>query len=95
MSTRPLLVVAHEATRTGSVAVLLEVLRRVRGRLGRPVAVRLLASGPHADELRGLADIDEMGADPAVVLLNSAVCGAGGDDGSGRCTSRCVGARAG
>lgn len=70
--TRPLLVVAHEATRTGSPRVLIDVMRHVGPRLGRPVAVRLLASGPLDAEIRSLADAPDHAEEPALVLVNSA-----------------------
>lgn len=71
-----LLVVAHEATRTGSPRVLLELLRRtLPGREGE-VAVRLLAEGPLAEELRELGTTSPVGFRPDVALLNSAPSGA-------------------
>ena len=69
-----LLVIAHEATRTGSPAVLLRLLTAARHDLPEPVTVRLLADGPLADELRGIASGPDDGAGrPDVVLVNSAL----------------------
>ena len=67
-----LLVVAHEATRTGSPRVLLELLRRTLPDHDGEVAVRLLAEGPLADELRELGTNSPIGFRPDVALLNSA-----------------------
>jgi len=67
-----LLVVAHEATRTGSPRVLLELLRRTLPDHDGEVAVRLLAEGPLADELRDLGTSSPIGFRPDVALLNSA-----------------------
>jgi len=67
-----LLVVAHEATRTGSPRVLLELLRRTLPGHHGEVAVRLLAEGPLADELRALGTASPIGFRPDVALLNSA-----------------------
>lgn len=67
-----LLVVAHEATRTGSPRVLLELLRRTLPGHDGEVAVRLLAEGPLADELRELGTTSPIGFRPDVALLNSA-----------------------
>ena len=71
-----LLVVAHEATRTGSPRVLLELLRRTLPDHDGEVAVRLLAEGPLADELRELGTTSPIGFRPQVALLNSAPSGA-------------------
>ena len=69
----PLLVIAHEATRTGSPRVLLELLRYSVPRLDAPVSVRLLAGGPLSDELLAVATAPD-GADvPAAVLVNGAL----------------------
>ncbi|MFZ4432511.1 MAG: glycosyltransferase family 4 protein [Microthrixaceae bacterium] len=70
---RPLLVIAHEATRTGSPAVLLRLLRATAHEMDRPLSVRLLADGPLAGELRSLSTVDPVVADPAAVLVNSAL----------------------
>lgn len=70
--TGPVLVVAHEATRTGSPRVLLELARRFLPTLDAPVAVRLLADGPLAEDLRALGSTSPVGFRPAVALLNSA-----------------------
>jgi glycosyltransferase involved in cell wall biosynthesis len=67
-----LLVVAHEATRTGSPRVLLELLRRALADHDGEVAVRLLADGPLAEELRALGNASPIGFRPDVALLNSA-----------------------
>ena len=71
-----LLVVAHEATRTGSPRVLLELLRRTLPDHDGEVAVRLLAEGPLAEELRELGTTSPIGFRPDVALLNSAPSGA-------------------
>lgn len=76
MSDSALLVVAHEATRTGGPIVLRELLRRTAGRHPRGVAVRLLADGPLGDELRAFATISMTPTRPGTVLVNSAL-GAG------------------
>lgn len=73
---RPLLVIAHEATRTGSPRVLIELLRYVQGRLRAPIAIRLLAEGPLSSEIRSFAEVDHLGALPAAVLINSAAAAA-------------------
>jgi glycosyltransferase involved in cell wall biosynthesis len=71
--TRPLLVIAHEATRTGSPRVLIDLMRLAEGRLGVPVAMELLAEGPLSEELRALATTDRVDPPPpAAILLNSA-----------------------
>lgn len=70
--TRPLLVIAHEATRTGSPAVLLRQLAFVRGRIDAPIAVRLLASGPHEADLLATGEVDAVGVRPAAIVVNSA-----------------------
>jgi len=67
-----LLVVAHEATRTGSPRVLLELLRRTLPDHDGEVAVRLLAEGPLADELREFGTTSPIGFRPDVAMLNSA-----------------------
>lgn len=72
-TSEPLLVVAHEATRTGSPAVLLDLLRAARGQLGAPLAVRLLSSGPLARDLADMAEVSSVSARPAAVLVNSAL----------------------
>jgi len=67
-----LLIVAHEATRTGSPRVLLELMRRVVPHHDGPVAVRLLADGPLSEELRALGTTSSVGFQPHLALLNSA-----------------------
>lgn len=67
-----ILVIAHEATRTGSPRVLIDLLTQLRGRLPLPIAMRLLAEGPLGAELRGLADVDRHAATPRLALVNSA-----------------------
>ena len=69
-----LLVIAHEATRTGSPAVLLRLLMAARDRLPEPIVVRLLADGPLAEDLRAIATVTSDGSGrPDVVLVNSAL----------------------
>lgn len=71
--TAPLLVVAHEATRTGSPKVLLDLLRYTIPRLEVPVAVRLLAGGELAADLRSVATAPDDGSLPAGVVVNGAL----------------------
>jgi glycosyltransferase involved in cell wall biosynthesis len=73
---RELLVVFHEATRTGSPRVLHDLVRHVRRDLDRPLAVKILAGGPMAPQLAGLGDVDATGATPAAVLINSSLAAA-------------------
>lgn len=68
-----LLVIAHEATRTGSPRVLLAQLRSALPRLDARVAVRLLAGGPLADDLLALADVADDRVTPTAVLVNGAL----------------------
>lgn len=68
----PLLIVAHEATRTGSPRVLLELLRYSTPLLDVPVAVELLADGPLGPELRSFATTDRYREAPRAVIVNSA-----------------------
>lgn len=70
---RTLLIVAHEATRTGSPAVLLELMRRAEPLLARPLAVRLLAEGPLAPQLRALGSVPPSTRRPAAILVNSSL----------------------
>lgn len=70
---KPLLVIVHEATRTGSPKVIHDLLRHVRGRLARPVAIRLLAGGPMTAQLESLGDVSAVAATPAAVLINSSL----------------------
>lgn len=70
--TGPLLVIAHEATRTGAPRVLLELLRWARGELPAPVAVRLLAQGPLAGEFEAVAETADIGDTPVAVMCNGA-----------------------
>lgn len=69
---RPLLVVAHEGTRTGAPKVLLELLRFSRGRLPAPLCVRLLRRGSLSNELEGLSEVPDRRETPAAVLVNGA-----------------------
>ena len=71
--TRPLLVVAHEATRSGGNRVLHTLLGATRAHLGVPVAVELLAGGPMASQLRSLATVAGPVGRPAAVLANSSL----------------------
>lgn len=78
--TGPLLVVAHESTRTGSPRVLLELLRYSTGRLDAPIAIELQAEGPLAKDLRSLAETVAIGQQPAALLVNSAAAATAIDD---------------
>jgi glycosyltransferase involved in cell wall biosynthesis len=69
----PVIVVAHEATRTGSVRVLLDLLPGLRSLEAGPVAVRLLADGPLAAELRAHGRADPLHPHPRLVFANSAL----------------------
>jgi glycosyltransferase involved in cell wall biosynthesis len=71
--TRPLLVIAHEATRSGGNRVLHTLLGATRNQLGVPVAVELLAGGLMASQLRALATTSAPVGRPAAVLANSSV----------------------
>lgn len=71
--TAPVLVVAHEATRTGSPRVLLELLRYATPRLEVGVAVRLMAAGPLAGELRAVATASDDSRRPIAVVVNGAL----------------------
>lgn len=73
---RPILVIAHEATRTGGPRVLLDLLTWSRDRLPAPLAVQLLADGPLAPELRALATTGHIGVTPALALANGAAAAA-------------------
>lgn len=68
-----LLVVAHEATRTGSPKVLLDLLRYAVPRIEVPVGVELLAGGPLAEQLRETATTRDHIARPDAVLVNGAL----------------------
>ncbi len=69
-----LLVIAHEATRTGAPRVLHDLLVDLSGRMQVSYTVRLLKGGPLEADLRRL---DRPGAEtPAAVLVNSAVAAA-------------------
>jgi glycosyltransferase involved in cell wall biosynthesis len=70
--TAPLLVVAHEATRTGSPRVLLDLLSFIVDRIDVPIAVKLQAEGPLSGELRALATANPHGVNPCAVFVNSA-----------------------
>lgn len=72
MSARPLLVVAHEASRTGAPRVLVDLLVQIRPTLARPVVVRTLAGGALETELMALADHAAATEPPEVALLNGA-----------------------
>lgn len=78
--TGPLLIVAHEGTRTGSPRVLLELLRVTAGRIDAPIAVHLQAEGPLSADLRSFATIDRHSETPAALLVNSAAAAAAIDD---------------
>jgi glycosyltransferase involved in cell wall biosynthesis len=70
--TRPLRIVAHEATRTGAPAVLRSLLRFARPHIDVPFDVRLRYGGPTADELLELSD-GPSDDPPAAVLANSSL----------------------
>lgn len=72
-ATAPLLVVCHEATRTGASRVILDLLTASRHRLPAPLTVRLLAGGPLAPALLALAEVEDHHGRPAAVLINSAL----------------------
>lgn len=67
-----LLVVSHEATRTGAPRVLLEVLEAIRPMLAVPIAVRLEAEGPLAPDLRSCSAVDPIHTNPIAILVNGA-----------------------
>lgn len=72
--TPPVLVIAHEATRTGSPRVLADLLGYVAPRLATPIAIELLAGGPLSAELRSHARIPfSTAVTPAAVVVNSAL----------------------
>lgn len=67
-----LLIVCHEATRTGGARVIADLLERALPHLDVTPTVRLLAGGPLADRLRALGGpIPDRR--PAAVLVNSAL----------------------
>lgn len=68
-----LLVVCHEATRTGAARVVTELLEAAKPKLPASLAVRLLAEGPLAARLETLSDVDPVSTVPAAVLVNSAL----------------------
>lgn len=72
MSRATLLVVAHAADRAGSVKVLLELIRRIGPELDLPVAIRLEAQGPLADDLLALGSVERAGDRPAAIWVNNA-----------------------
>ena len=67
-----LLVIAHEATRTGSPRVLLELLRFAVPRVEAAVSVRLLAGGGLASDLRAMSSSDAPPLAPTAVFVNGA-----------------------
>lgn len=69
----PLLVIAHEATRSGGNRVLHALLGATREHLGVPVAVELLTGGPMASQLRSLANVAGPVGRPGAVLANSSL----------------------
>ena len=70
--TRQLVVVAHEATRTGAPRVLLDLLRHAKSAIPVPVSVRLLAHGPLAASLLELSDVVPAGTPTIAVVANGA-----------------------
>lgn len=73
MSRSPLLIIAHEATRTGSVVVLLRLLEDLRSQLPLPLTLRLMAGGPLKGALRRSSEQEDNAVAPAAVLINSAL----------------------
>ena len=71
--TGPLLVVAHEATRTGGPKVLLDLLRFAVPRLDADVAVRLIAGGALSPDLGSVATVVDDRTVPAAVMVNGAL----------------------
>lgn len=71
MTSGPLLVIAHEATRTGSPRVLLELLRFAGPSLP-PLSIRLLAGGGLSADLMALSTINDPAVPPVAVLVNGA-----------------------
>lgn len=78
--TGPVLVVAHEATRTGSPRVLADLLAHTATGFNAPLAVRLLAEGPLAGELRSFASVDPHSAAPAALVVNGVAAASVLDD---------------
>jgi len=70
--TGPLLVIAHEATRTGSPQVLLDLLRFVAPQLEMGLRVELLAGGPLSEPLLAVATPGDPADLPGAVLVNGA-----------------------
>jgi glycosyltransferase involved in cell wall biosynthesis len=73
-----LLVIAHEATRTGAPRVLLSLLQAIKPTLDVDLRIRLESGGPLADDLLALDDGDgdrdrERATPPAAILVNSAL----------------------
>lgn len=76
----PLLVVCHEATRTGGSRVVVELLEAARDQLPHPISIRVLAGGPLLSRLSTLADVEDCGQIPRAVIVNSALAAASIDD---------------
>ena len=71
--TRTLLVVAHEASRSGAPQVLLDLLRTVREDIPLPMTFRIQADGPLSSELLDLGHADTGIGRPAGVIVNGAL----------------------
>lgn len=69
----PLLVVCHEATRTGGSKVMADLLDAARPHLTRPLRIQLLAGGPLTDRLSSFDDGEAAGRSPVAVVVNSAL----------------------
>lgn len=70
--TRPLLVIAHAATRSGAPRVLIDLLRYAQDRISAPVAIRLLARGSLSHDLEALATAPDTDQEPQAALANGA-----------------------
>lgn len=71
-ATGPLLVISHEATRTGAPRVLADLVGALKARTDVSITMHLEAGGPLAHELLALDDGPSVGP-PAAVLVNSAL----------------------
>lgn len=73
MGSGPLMVIAHEASRSGAPTVLLTLLEMFGEHLGAPLKVRLLAGGPLAGRLQSLDCGGSNVVEPAAVLVNGSL----------------------
>lgn len=71
MSTPTILAISHEATRTGSVRVLIGLLRHLRDHSEMAICVETLVDGPLGPELRAFATHKESEVTPDIVFANS------------------------